>query len=394
MNIGISKFRDIATSGQSLGRVKIHGENVVNGTKLWGLGTISKAVGLVVDLLQRQKNQQTYQAFKTALSDAYGEAGIASLTAHRPETDSKKHLSTDLIQSVIAQAEIDFKKGRVTPGPRAAISSEAQYNRLPELNHLSGGQIMIKKAFVAHGAVEGIIIGGQKAWTKLPGWLPGADKESNISTAIDGKQVNLKARFLGHGSSEHAGIALDTTHIGEAVGEGLRSNDTTGDELRETKYVVYEPIPELRLKMKEVAERLLERPGEKGDGAYSAVGAFSSMLKPRINSQYQHDLMGNVKFDGSGKAVTKEGGRNTLAAARAYLNGTSDVRPDVFCSEFAALCLELATEDLYGKSASGQDPNAVSPMHLEDLVHSRPDLFSLAGRYEGQNAQEVSPSSD
>jgi len=51
-------------------------------------------------------------------------------------------------------------------------------------------------------------------------------------------------------------------------------------------------------------------------------------------------------------------------------------------------------EDLYGKSGSGQDPNAVSPMHLEDLVNSRPDLFRVAGRYEGRNAAEAPPNFD
>lgn len=397
MNIGIDKFRNLATSGQGLDRVKVSGDDVIKGTKPWGFNLISKSIGMLTGA-RAEHNRQTYEAFKSALKDSYGEAGIASLTAHRPETESGKSLSTDLIQSVIAHAEIDAKRGKVMQGPAAAISSMQRYVELKEVPYLMGGEIMIKKAFSANqrgslddhkrGALDWTITRGQKAWGALFN-----DKGSTIRSRIDGEQRDIRTRFLGHSSSEHAGIALDSKHIGEAVGEGLRRNDTTADSLKDTKYVVYEPVPELRLKMKEIAAKLLENPGEKGDGAYSAKGAFTSLFKSRVNSQYEHHLLGNVKFD-AGKAVIKEGGGGTLAAARAYLNGESEVRPDVFCSEFAALCLELAMEDLYGKSAAGQDPNAVSPMHLEDLVNSRPDLFNLAGRYEGKKAQEAPPNFD
>lgn len=386
MNINIGKFRDIATSGQELDRVKVKDGDVVKGTKSWGFNGISKFLGMITGS-RRAENKNTYHEFKKSLEAAYGEAGVRSLEQHVSAQNSGKALSTFMIENVIAWAEAGAASGKTTQGAKAAISSEEQYRKLPQLDFLSGGQIMIKKDFnpVLHGhgsfgdrAISTGITTGQQLWKAGVGK---GVRDHKTEATVDGQHMSIKPKFLGHHSSEHAGIALDSKRIGEAVGEGLKRNDTTSEGLRSTKYVVYEPKdPKLKMKMMEIGQKLTEKDPSEGDGQYKLMGtkeegrfkqgAIGSLWsKPRINAQ--------------------ETGWGTVEKAKAYLAGKSDVRPDVFCSEFAAICLELAHQELYGTSATGADPNGVSPMHLEDIVHSRPDLFEMKGRYEGANAKEA-----
>ena len=386
MNINIGKFRDIATSGQELDRVKLKDGDIVKGTRSWVFDCISKLFGMITGS-RKAENRQIYNEFKNSLKAAYGEAGVRSLEEHMSAENSGKALSAFMIENVIAWAEAGAASGKTTQGATAAISSEEQYRRLPQLNLLSGGQIMIKKDFHpisdGHGswkdkAISAGITTGQQLWKAGVG---GGVRDHLTKATVDGQLKLIRPRFLGHHSSEHAGIALDSKRIGEAVGEGLKRNDTTSEGLSSTKYVVYEPKdPELKMKMMEIGQKLTEKDPSKGDGGYKLTGSMkegvlkegavgSLWSKPRINAQ--------------------ETGWGTVEKARAYLDGKSEVRPDVFCSEFAAICLELAHQELHGTSATGADPNGVSPMHLEDIMHSRPDLFELKGKYEGANASEV-----
>src|SRR5262249_19683559 len=67
------------------------------------------------------------------------------------------------------------------------------------------------------------------------------------------------------------------------------------------------------------------------------------------------------------------------------VHGVRNDRPNLFCSEFAMTCYEAGSLAAFGKTAMGTNPQAMSPMQMEDTINGRPDLFQLVGKYDSED---------
>ncbi len=246
------------------------------------------------------------------------------------------------------------------------IDNYHQFSALPDVpfNQLQPADLLIKKIFpeTAKHAVEKIITGAQRTLK--------ADEVVKVDNGWFRKKEKIVFKNLGSSTSEHAALVIDHGNMAEAVGEGVII--ATLQSRAHERYIVYRcNDPRLRAAVVHVATNLAtNRPGSKG-GKYSLFGAaISSFRDPHA----QRNTLLNRVFS----TPTEKFLRGVLA----YVNGESNTRPNMFCSEFAVTAYEAAALMLDGKSAFGSSPRAMSPMEMENMLNYRPDLMQLVGHVE------------
>jgi hypothetical protein len=181
------------------------------------------------------------------------------------------------------------------------------------------------------------------------------------------KQVFKK---LGSATSEHAAIVIENGNIAEAIEHGVIT-DTLKSRSHE-RYIVYRcHNPDLRKAVVAVATALATKRHGTIGGSYSLSGAIKSSVR---DPQFQSNSLWNN--------MTSTPTAKYLDDILDYCQGVSNVRPDMFCSEFTVACYEAASVAVFGKTAFGSSPRAMSPIELENVINHRPDLMQLVGRFE------------
>ena len=237
------------------------------------------------------------------------------------------------------------------------VNSVKKWEALGRVTDTQPGDILIKKVFSDKnpGVVERAIVGAQSMFQ-------------------EGETINLgtdhqRSAFLGDKSSEHIAVAVGDNRIAEADGAGIGQHGL-GERAHE-RYVVFRPKNDVLAGLigGVAAQMAVPRGPQPRGGNYSLFGAMKSSFRSAINSSERRT--------------------RTLESGLRYLNCETNERPNMFCSEFAAACIEIAgcnvpIEGQAGLNSSlGVSPRAVSPMVLENLLNQRPDLFNMVGRYNG-----------
>ena len=246
-----------------------------------------------------------------------------------------------------------------------SIDNYQQFSSLATipLGMMQPSDLLIKKIFpetVKH-AIE-------KAIT----WAQHATKKDDVVKVDNGFLSREKHIFknLGSSTSEHAAIVIANGNMAEAVGEGVIT--ATLQSRAHERYIVYRcRNPQLSKAVVAVATALAtNRPGTMG-GGYDLPGAAKSSFR---DPQFQSNSLRNQ--------LTSTPTEKFLNDILDYCHDVSNVRPNMFCSEFAVACYEAASVAAFGKTAFGSSPRAMSPMEMEYLINHRPDLMQLVGRFE------------
>jgi hypothetical protein len=246
------------------------------------------------------------------------------------------------------------------------VHSYSQYKTLPRVQALEPGDVMLKKAFseIRKGAIEWVITTGQRLFE-------GGEK---FKTGGFFSREKFRVAYLGSHTSEHAAVALSADEIAEAVGEGVTTASVQGR--RHERYIIYRcRQPRLRDAAVKIAKGLSDAyhftiahtgngTRQTTGGQYSAVGAFTSLLR-------------GTTFQG-------ESTHQFLTHVVDYVFGLRRDRPNLFCSQFAATVYEAGALAEFGKTAFGSNPQAMSPMELENILNGRGELFTLVGKYDSE----------
>ncbi|MYM60504.1 hypothetical protein GTG28_14830 [Vibrio sp. OCN044] len=224
------------------------------------------------------------------------------------------------------------------------IASLRQYNRLQEVK-VQPGDILIFKVFPgwAHDKIAASITKAQKYlhW-KSP------DEKAGI-------------KLKGDAASEHIAIGLSSSKLAEAAGE-IHDDD----DIPNTAAVVYrcadKQLAEAAVTITKALCRITVDTRPKGlpveGGHYDMVGAAKSLYTKRTFH-----------------ATTNEYIEDVLS----FVYGSTNLIPDMFCSQLAITAYEAASVAIYGKTCFGSDPRGVTPKHMEHLLNTRGN-FHLAGR--------------
>jgi hypothetical protein len=247
-----------------------------------------------------------------------------------------------------------------------AVQTYDQYKNLPRVQLLQAGDVLLKKVFpeTCKSIVERIITSGQ--------WL--FEGPRTVKTGGFFSREKHQVAFHGSHTSEHAAVVISAEELAEAVGEGVITASLRGR--REERYIVYRCMnPGLRDAAVSIAKGLSDAyhntvtgtPGIRNTtgGKYSLGGAFTSSLR-------------GTTFQG-------ESTNTLLTQVVDYVYGLRPDRPNLFCSQFAAICYEAGSLAAFGKTAFGSNPYAMSPMELENILNCRPDLFNLIGKYDSED---------
>jgi hypothetical protein len=247
-----------------------------------------------------------------------------------------------------------------------AVQNYAQYRNLPRVLALQGGDVLLKKVFpeTRKSKVEWIITTGQKLFEG-----PATVKVGGILS-----REKFEVAYNGSHTSEHAAVAISPDDLAEAVGEGVITASVRGR--RHERYVVYRCTdPRLRDAALNIAKGLSDayhntvtgQPGVRNTsgGQYSAVGAFTSLVRP-------------TTFQGTST-------NDFLTHIVDYVYGLRNDRPNLFCSQFAVSCYEAGSLAAFGRTAFGSDPKSMSPMELENILNGRLDIFNLIGKYDAED---------
>ena len=350
----IKDFKRVASEGYA--RVQIRGDSLVSGNKSY----LSRAWG-IVSRQRTRENKRVHDEFGKALMRKYGYAGELALSL-RWGSAARTKLSSDDIGKMIRVAQNIYKSNPKYSDSRlndaGVVRRIDQFEALNKLNDLKPGDILVKKIF--EGTQAGVV---EKAIVAVQGRF-----ESDQVIQSEGPTELGEHRFplLGSKSSEHAAIVVGDGQIAEADGSGVRQKGIH-EVSNGTRYVVYRPRNTERAKaIGDMASELARVP-EGQRIKYGLWGAIASSFRQAIN-------------------------RNRAAADRVesglrYADGDRANGMNLFCSEFAAMSIEMASMKNQGRMALGVNPRAVSPMVLEDLLNQRPDLFVLAGSYQTASAE-------
>lgn len=256
-----------------------------------------------------------------------------------------------------------------------SIHTYQQYQDLKRVDSLKAGDILIKKVFpeTAKNAIEKGIVSGQNLFKK--------DEIIKISTGgIFSRREKHSFPMLGSNTSEHAAIAISSDVIAEAVGEGVINASIWGR--MEERYLVYRCKPEADV---------------------VRLGAIN--IATGLSNAYRNTLT-SCPYCGGGDRITTGGGYSAMGAIKSNFrtttfnpNETNDYlqhlidftyglrqdRPDMFCSEFAMACYEAGSIAARGVTAFGTNPKAMSPMQMEGVLNSRPDMVKLLGKFDSEN---------
>jgi len=247
-----------------------------------------------------------------------------------------------------------------------SIDNYQQFSSLPTIPFamMQPSDLLIKKIFpeTAKHVVEKVITGAQR--------LTKYDDVAKVSTGLFSHKEKFVFKNLGSATSEHAALVIDNGNMAEAVGEGVIT--ATLQSRAHERYIVYRcRNPRLSKAVVAVATALAtNRPGAKG-GGYSLFGAAKSSFR---DPQFQSNSLRNK--------LTSTPTEKFLNDILDYCHGVSNVRPNMFCSEFAVACYEAASVAVFGKTAFGSSPRAMSPMEMENLINHRSDVMHLVGRFE------------
>ena len=353
----IKDFKRVANAGYA--RVQIRGGNLGSGNK----SCLSRVWGIVSRQRSRE-NKRVHDEFGKALMRKYGYAGELALSL-RWGSAARTKLSSADIGKMIRVAQNIYKSN---PKYRDSRLNDAgvvrrldQFEALNKLDELKPGDILVKKIFegTQAGAVEKAIVAVQGRF----------ERDQVIQSEGPTELGVHRFPLLGSKSSEHAAIAVGDGQIAEADGSGVRQKGIQQVSVG-TKYVVYRPKDiESAQAIGEMASELARVP-EGQRIKYGLWGAIASSFRQAVN-------------------------QNRAAADRVesglrYSEGDRTNRMNLFCSEFAAMSIEMASMKTQGKMALGVNPRAVSPMVLEDLLNQRPDLFVLAGSYQAPGSDKTS----
>ena len=295
----------------------------------------------------------------------YGYAGELALSL-RWDSASRTKLSSADIKEMIKIAEDIYAKNSAYSRSRlqdaAIVRSIDQFEALNTVPGHQAGDILIKKVFAGTGTLtERLIVGGQGLFQR--------DHVIHSEGAPEAGRHQFP--LMGSATSEHAAVATGTNTIAEADAHGVRSRQF-GSDAEGGKYIVFRPANrESAEAISAMATQITAGPEDR-QLKYSYFGAVSSSFRSAINKNRR-------------AAAEVESGLR-------YAQGGKVDKRSMFCSEFAAMCIEMASLDKHQKMALGVNPQAVSPMVLEDLLTQRPDLFTMVGRYEVPPDQAVSQS--
>lgn len=352
----INKFREVSTLGYSRVQMLRSGE-LVNGKTSW----LSRTWG-ILSRQRTKENQNIHDQFGKALMREYGYAGELALS-QRWGGLSRTKLSSADIKEMIEVAEKLYSENQEAHGGEnnnrnwassklkdsSVIKTVDQFNELASLPHLQEGDILIKKIFPGTGGtVEKAIVSGQGLFQK--------DEEIHSKGATElGRH---KFPLMGSKTSEHAAIAVAKDRIAEADGNGVQAKDL-GNVDKGTQYLIFRPRnADIAREIRSVASALAE--GGDRKIKYSTWGAIASSFRSAVNNaQAEVEVQSGLR----------------------HATGVSGDKRSMFCSEFAAMCVEVASLKQHDKMALGVNPQAVSPMVLEHLLNQRPDLFTVAGKY-------------
>ncbi|ANW26666.1 hypothetical protein [Vibrio coralliilyticus] len=225
-----------------------------------------------------------------------------------------------------------------------AIASLKQYNKLDEVE-VEPGDVLIFKVFPgwAFGQVELGITWGQKLLHKKS-----ADEKFGI-------------KLQGSSTSEHAAIGLSNRLLAEAAAE---VHDT--DEIPNNAAIVF------KCKNKELAK--------------GAVAVTKALCRIDVDTRPKNRniLDGNYDMGGAIKSLSQERAFKSttnqfIEDIISFVYGSSDVIPNMFCSQLAVAAYESASVALYGKTCFGSDPRGVTPKYLEHLLNTSGNFY-LAGK--------------
>ncbi|NRF24018.1 hypothetical protein HRJ45_03640 [Vibrio coralliilyticus] len=225
-----------------------------------------------------------------------------------------------------------------------AIASLKQYNKLDEVE-VEPGDILIFKVFPgwAFGQIELGITWGQKLLHKKS-----ADEKFGI-------------KLRGSSTSEHAAIGLSKDLLAEAAGE---IHDT--DDIPNNAAIVF------KCKNKDLAS--------------GAVTVTKALCRMDVGTRPSNLTMldGNYDMEGAKKSLFKERAFKSttnqfIEDIISFVYGSSNVIPNMFCSQLAVAAYESASVALYGKTCFGSDPRGVTPKYLEHILNTSGNFY-LAGR--------------
>ena len=311
----INKFREVSILGYS--RVQMLGSGeLVYGKTSW----LSRKWG-ILSRQRTKENQHIHDQFGKALMREYGYAGELALS-QRWGGLSRTKLSSNDIAEMIRVAEGLYSKNQETYEVNdnrnwansrlkdsSVVQTVNQFNELTSLPHLQDGDILIKKIFPGTGGtVEKAIVFAQGRFQK--------DEEINSEGATElGRH---KFPLMGSKTSEHAAVAVGKDRIAEADGNGVQAKGL-GDVAEGTQYVIFRPRnADIAREIREVASKLAE--GGDRKIKYSIWGAMASSYRSAINNRRAQ--------------IEVESGLR-------HANGGRVDKRSMFCSEFAAMCVEV-----------------------------------------------------
>jgi hypothetical protein len=246
------------------------------------------------------------------------------------------------------------------------IGNYDQYRALPRVNDLEAGDLLLKKVFpeTRKTAVEWVITTGQRLFSG----------DRTIKTGSFFSREKFRVTYNGSHTSEHAAVAISAEEIAEAVGEGVLTASVRGR--REERYVVYRCLNAEMARAAVVIARGLSN-------AYHNVVTGSRAVRTTSGGQYS---LGGAFVSSLRTSTFQQGTTNTfLTWVVDYVQGLRHDRPNLFCSEFAMTCYEAGSLAAFGRTAMGTNPQAMSPMQMEDTINGRQDLFRLAGKYDSED---------
>ncbi|HRD48084.1 MAG: hypothetical protein JNK95_02415 [Candidatus Competibacter sp.] len=247
-----------------------------------------------------------------------------------------------------------------------AIGTYREYQHLTRITDLEAGDLLLKKVFpeTCKGAVEWGITQGQRLFSG----------DNTIKTGGLFSREKFRIAFNGSHTSEHAAVAISADELAEAVGEGVITASVRGR--RDERYCVYRCLNvDLRNAAVMIAKGL--------SSAYHNMITGSPEVRNTTGGKYS--VKGALASNFRSQQFQQGATHAYLTHVVDYVYGVRHDRPNMFCSEFAMTCYEAGSLAAFGKTAFGTNPIGMSPMFMEDVLNSRPDLMALAGKYDSEN---------
>jgi len=193
-----------------------------------------------------------------------------------------------------------------------------------------------------------------------------------------GKAIRLTTfkGFTSDTMNEHAAVMIDQTNMVESIGPGVTMGAANSGIHQATPYVVF------RCNNRELAQEAADlAKGFMGYGKRFNTDRKAGMIDP-----------GKYNLAAGTKAIFNPfGKRNGAAAApvtdqmRDFISGRSNVRPNMYCTQFVSAIYVLAADfnalpSRTRDAALNIDPGKMIPIVYADCLQ-KSNLFFIAGRY-------------